>query len=580
MKGHTKIELFNAKTGKLEKTVEDNNMFTNALNSLLNDNIGGDLSDPADIFPLPEKALGGLMLLPEAETEDANNLFPHSFPTATGVYGRTDINNNSMMGVYNAERSGYSPNKESYTHIWEFPTYQGNGTIACAALTHKYATDYTAETGAYSYGTVRPYATETPLTMCMTSPTETGYYLGGKHRSSKTIAGIYNGHIYFLDANTSITPSNETPPSFKLYRSVFIETACNNIIDREMQNYVYTEIAGSSESIPFLSEEMFEEVSTISLPTAYGSHITYQPFPYENGKFLLVVSKGRELNLRAGFNEVNNWAILTNAFVDVYIVDISNNTISFIRTLNMPLYNPNTGTAEIVDSGWAERNEFDRPSSWAGSHIECVDWRLCLHPSFGYGVGATTLTRQSLYQYSGASYYNGYLIYKPVAFNNNIASYGMIVVMNIFTNEFWVVNNNRGTTYDLKQIFPGVFLMGDMAVDVDNRKTFYSSVANYNGLRINTTSGSNSLKVAQFDGISKINSRGVYSTVLNLNGKIGLSSTSDSSYNLPNAEDICRIFYSRVRNNMYLATINNLPQPITKSSEQTMRVTYTISNEV
>ena len=40
------------------------------------------------------------MLLPNAEIEDAGNMYPHSVPTAVGAYNVTDASDDPLCGIY------------------------------------------------------------------------------------------------------------------------------------------------------------------------------------------------------------------------------------------------------------------------------------------------------------------------------------------------------------------------------------------------------------------------------------------------------------------------------------------------
>lgn len=77
MKGHTKIELFNAKTGELEKSYEKDNLVTNAVKYLIAWQTMAGRSMNESVFPIAKNALGGLLLFDSTLTEDADNIaFP------------------------------------------------------------------------------------------------------------------------------------------------------------------------------------------------------------------------------------------------------------------------------------------------------------------------------------------------------------------------------------------------------------------------------------------------------------------------------------------------------------------------
>ena len=91
MKGHTKIELFNAKTGELEKSYEKDNLVTNAVKYLIAWQTMAGRSMNESVFPIAKNALGGLLLFDNTLTEDADNIaFPsdaksHRTPSSWGM---------------------------------------------------------------------------------------------------------------------------------------------------------------------------------------------------------------------------------------------------------------------------------------------------------------------------------------------------------------------------------------------------------------------------------------------------------------------------------------------------------------
>lgn len=144
MKGKTVIELKDIYTGEVEH-YEDNNMFTNALNSVfnrapywLNSGVPATLTAQGGginpFAPIVGNALGGLLLFPQTIPEDANLIFAPALNKPTGIasfdgYSGTD----PRRGSFNEIESG--PISNGYQFVWDFLTSQAIGQISCVSLT-------------------------------------------------------------------------------------------------------------------------------------------------------------------------------------------------------------------------------------------------------------------------------------------------------------------------------------------------------------------------------------------------------------------------------------------------------------
>lgn len=142
IKGKTKIELFDGKTGKLTHKTEDNNMITEALYDFYDQ---GGITNPSafnasnirnnPLFYL----LGGVMCLDTALTEDANIIrVPAGVGmTANGARGILNSGNPIELGSWNENESGWRQDG-SYGMVFDWTTSQGNGNIACVCLSSYY----------------------------------------------------------------------------------------------------------------------------------------------------------------------------------------------------------------------------------------------------------------------------------------------------------------------------------------------------------------------------------------------------------------------------------------------------------
>jgi hypothetical protein len=143
MKGHTKIELTNVKTGEV-KVIEDDNLVTNAMAKMIEPTPYCGLTGVRNIFsnssPLIDKLCGGLLLFSEPIEEDPNK---YTTPKNNKMVGNARMNYASgqdvpEFGAYNAEESTWNPATGERKYVYDFSTSKGNGTISCVALTNPF----------------------------------------------------------------------------------------------------------------------------------------------------------------------------------------------------------------------------------------------------------------------------------------------------------------------------------------------------------------------------------------------------------------------------------------------------------
>ena len=144
IKGKTIIELTDVKTGKIERR-EDDNMVTNALQHIF-EPLGHYKTAPrlltsSDMIPFYQNLLGGLLLFDGEIPENAEQLFPpvDVNMTGCGVYGRQNDTVCVKRGDYNMTESEVNLSEKYVKFVYDFTTSQGNGNIACVALTSKHA---------------------------------------------------------------------------------------------------------------------------------------------------------------------------------------------------------------------------------------------------------------------------------------------------------------------------------------------------------------------------------------------------------------------------------------------------------
>lgn len=140
LKGKTKIELTDVHTGEVE-VIEEENMVTNALQYIFNPMGFVKAADPmytTEYVYYYQTLTGGLLLLNKAleEKEDNVNLPSDVEQTGCAVYGKQNTSDQILRGNYNATESEIDLENRRVKYVYDFSTSEGNGTIACVALTH------------------------------------------------------------------------------------------------------------------------------------------------------------------------------------------------------------------------------------------------------------------------------------------------------------------------------------------------------------------------------------------------------------------------------------------------------------
>lgn len=247
IKGKTKIELFDAKTGQRQYVHESSNMVTNAVNQLTNIMASTNQLLDERVFPISQKALGGIMLFDGDVEENVNNVF---FPTnvhLTGYAGRVE-GKGTLRGTYNTVESKETEN--SFVSVWDFDTSQANGNIKSVCLTSE-------------------LSGESPLS----------YFLMVINQS------IYNGQIAPSDLWYFIRYEGEYAIMFKIVNNVatFVKTRIP-LLHHKVNDY--------AKHVPLKYETLFE-VSTNTDPVLanYADDCRYY---YDNGDGYIYVIKNKD----------------------------------------------------------------------------------------------------------------------------------------------------------------------------------------------------------------------------------------------------------------------------------------------
>lgn len=151
LKGVCEIELRDENGNVVQKT-RDRNMLTDAINRLLNPDIGlmktrfvvpdSEISEYlSNKLPILDGLIGGIVLFNEVQVENINNVI---YKSTTQIVGSGSVMietvpDDSRIGVFNKEESEVikDENKSAIgiKFVWDFATNQANGTIRSVSLT-------------------------------------------------------------------------------------------------------------------------------------------------------------------------------------------------------------------------------------------------------------------------------------------------------------------------------------------------------------------------------------------------------------------------------------------------------------
>lgn len=149
LKGKTIIELTDVNTGEKE-IIEENNMVTNAINDLFNTfpnlldaysiyrgGIFKGYGKNLDFIRLYEFLLGGILLFDSQIEEKPENTYAPASANLVGcgVYSHQNSTGNRKRGNYNQTESEFNEEQRYMKFVYDFSTSQANGTIASVCLT-------------------------------------------------------------------------------------------------------------------------------------------------------------------------------------------------------------------------------------------------------------------------------------------------------------------------------------------------------------------------------------------------------------------------------------------------------------
>lgn len=142
IKGHTEIQVRDAKTGRMVQHTHDDNMVTNGLSEYFK-NHGALNATPFIPYVrqnMITELLGGILLFNDTLDAQASNthLADGIKMTANAAYGKLHTGDPTELGSYDANESGWqNADHTTYRFVYNWTESQGNGVIKSAALTSR-----------------------------------------------------------------------------------------------------------------------------------------------------------------------------------------------------------------------------------------------------------------------------------------------------------------------------------------------------------------------------------------------------------------------------------------------------------
>lgn len=518
LKGTTRIELTNVKTGQKE-VIEKDNLVTNAVPSLLENPFALQLKATysrecfaGNILPLCPNLFGGILLYEDAIPEDVNQLYAQSDNRLIG-YSSNNVNDKTdiMRGSMNQNESGALEDGTGYRYVFDFTTSQANGAISAVGLTSKWG-------GIAGYGSNEWANTQSPSVFTERSEDVT-------NNPSYIEKGMALGNVVHYDEETGIATSvyvsgqnTITATKIKLNTKKWRLIGSLSLIDFTDDCY----------SVQILETKVFASVADPS------NRKLYQTFCDGGDGYIW------------GFEHSNNAAGNSSGKADINWIKIKLEDLSITEgtwEVDAQLYylgvrsntaNPNAPSpTNIVNA------------SVLDGHLYCINYAK----TGVYKINLENITDVKLIEGPNK---------KVSVTNGDSVNYGKN--KNYFPCDFaanLTVVGNRVCIWD-------GWLNVDTFVPQKNEGAFHDVVSD-STLRDGwlVTANPNRIPSRNLAGLSPL--------------KLGAFLLYYAQY-LNNAQNTVRA--NLLLNSPYLATINNLPTPVQKTADKTMKITYILREEI
>ena len=576
LKGHTKIELTNVNTGEVE-TYEDDNMVTNALEdlfhplgffgnqSITSDKLLASNNESTNSDRLLHTTTGGLLLFDKSLEEDPElTIVPAGVSMIGHACYRKYTGADKTFGSYNDNESGLLYDGYGYKHVWDFQTNQANGKISCACLT----TTLGGFMGTGSYPEYNDY-------------TDTGSHERNFpcHRHMKVEGSDSNMPIYF-NGTTEIllllknsNSSSVFPPNN--IQNTFINNMSNSFLKTGNLTFMKRRVPFNSLSIfdfsmkdqytPILENDIIVHLDGIEdiipeealkLATNQSNRYCFNYKIYEdNGYLFFVLSCAKNIE-KSGYPHIDVAIAPRDILCHVWKIDAN--------TLEVKKYYKIVNTTELPV--WVKYSSYYEVGNTNYSYSHYAP--IC---SRGGGAGANPfmISNEKLICVCGASG-----SYQYAAININDQSQVSFIVPE-------GEQDNENASYKMTDSAPSYFCF----YLIYKNKAYFCTSSVPEGQKIKVIDMNNNtigFVNVSFEGL------GIYvntATSYNKNFSNGIFNRAGGEIK-ENIFIQCGLLHSKngywmrifYMPNM-LITINNLPQTITKTNDQTMKVTYTLVDD-
>lgn len=579
LKGKAIFELTNVETGE-KRVVKEENMVTNAFKYLIQDS-GVLCSDPSftvrsdstetSFYPMSangtwdsgmahnmiKRYTNGLLLFEGPLEENPDHIYVTADdPELVGVGAEIAyIGNQTLAGSYNTTESGAIEN--GYKHVWDFTTSQANGDIGCACLTTLMGAGLGGGSGFPTY--------------------QTSWY-----------GGLFSERGGAYPLSTYVSPIDDYFQQTWMWAGLGYFDCGRDLLIRPKDFYAFPFYSGSaSTSNAYVQNE--EDIN--------GNVVTKKVF---DRSFIYKKSIDLEI-LRFPFS---SWSIFDRGASYTSSKKYQNKSTTTIRhghlkhletvTVNMP-----QGLANLIPQDIVEAS-INTSYFWP-SECHCDEGFMYISfiiPTASGSAGANKLKSGDkiyVWKINMNTFESSYFTITNTVGKDLAIDYDMSAVSNTYKQ--WIINNDYTILFDDAQYSGGHMWIIDNATGSTIKQVVYASdeTAVSKGSSYHTYFIRNNM--AYFFNYS---TDSVHNQVLIVNLKTGYCRRACSTHlyrkyvygTRTYGSKVPKIIYINTSNDPYqcyiqlypdpsvLMTINNLEDVVTKTSAETMKVTYIITEEV
>lgn len=555
IKGHAKIELTNVKTGEV-KVVEDDNIVTKAPeiyesmsrlgghNSLCNLKsfaqqiiFGKDNLYCKENIPLVDAYFGGILLLKDTVDESA---YPPAESDTNEMIGNGSVNDafteTKEYGSFNKQESSYEVKDGTITrkYVYDFGTSKANGVISSVCLCNYQYGFFGCGNGDKSVAPVNKTnynASADRNRYDHHFEGNTGYgflsffdltYNGEKIISNESNDRKYDREAFYIDFELN---KEYLIPRLKKDAFISKDMTSIKIYENNFSRNNVNLMLKDNECTKMLEVEFPEELKTMvsQLGTNYVSWNNVV-FNYYNNKLTIVF---------AMTNNVNN----TN-----------NNEYVYVWNINLDLKAMTSSGSELKKIRIASSLNF------SSFYAECSTF--VIYKKWLYVISSNN----NVYLYD-----SNIKVYKI-----NLENYADIVEINID-----VMKEVLPSWSDSDRFYISLFATAsNVYISIDDKSDINFSFVIKNDKAKVLNGGIRAIKTS-------INADGIRANVFS-NNALMLSVYNDSGYARANKASMFSPYYGVdvIYNPFMLSTINNLSEPVTKTADMTMKITYTLTGSV